>query len=66
MELLRESKNASRRVPKACGKHRGITYIFAEGGLPVEDVAWACDCYDAAREMQIGTSLNLWDIPAMQ
>lgn len=40
--------------------------FFAEGGLPVEDVAWACDCYDAAREMQIGTPLNLWDIPAMQ
>lgn len=40
--------------------------LFAEGGLPVEDVAWACDCYNRARELQIGTPLLLWDTPAMQ
>lgn len=36
-------------------------YVCASGGMPVEDVAWAYECYEAAKEMGIGTTLELWD-----
>lgn len=38
--------------------------IFSAGGMPVEDVAWATDLYDYARENSIGQALNLWETPA--
>lgn len=39
-------------------------FIFSAGGMPVEDVAWATDLYDTARENSIGQVLNLWETPA--
>lgn len=35
--------------------------VYAVGGMPIEDVAWGYDCYLKAKELKIGTSLNLWD-----
>ena len=39
--------------------------VFAVGGMPVEDVAWAHDCYAKATQMNIGTELLLWEEPAL-
>lgn len=39
--------------------------VYAVGGMPIEDVAWAFDCYNKAVEKNIGTKLNLWDIPEL-
>ena len=39
--------------------------IYAVGGMPVEDVAWAYDVYHNALEHCIGTKLNLWDEPEL-
>jgi ornithine cyclodeaminase len=36
------------------------------GGMPLEDLSWGYDCYLKAKEMGIGTSLNLWDEPYMK
>lgn len=35
--------------------------VYAVGGMPIEDVAWAYDVYKNALEKNIGTSLNLWN-----
>lgn len=37
--------------------------LYAVGGMPIEDVAWANDCYYKALEKQIGIPLNLWERP---
>jgi len=37
------------------------TYIYGAYGLPVEDVAWGCECYMRALRMGIGTKLDLWE-----
>lgn len=39
--------------------------VYAVGGMPVEDVAWAYDCYHKAVEAGIGTKLNLWNEPEL-
>lgn len=39
--------------------------VYAVGGMPVEDVAWAYDCYNNALKNNIGTKLNLWDTPEL-
>ena len=39
--------------------------IYAVGGMPVEDVAWAYDCYQNAKEKKIGTVLPVWDEPEL-
>ena len=39
--------------------------LFAVGGMPVQDVAWATSVYRTAVERGIGTSLNLWEKPAL-
>ncbi|MBP3088154.1 ornithine cyclodeaminase [Corynebacterium sp. sy017] len=39
--------------------------IFSVGGMPVEDVAWASYVYDRARELGIGTWLNIWHTPEL-
>lgn len=36
--------------------------VFALGGQPVYDVAWAYNVYQNALENNIGTKLNLWDV----
>lgn len=52
------------------GEQNGRDYkeqiiVYAVGGMPVEDVAWAYDVYNKALEMGIGTKLNLWDEPEL-
>lgn len=37
--------------------------LYAVGGMPIEDVAWAYDCYNVAKEKNIGIQLKLWDKP---
>ena len=54
----------------AAGKAPGRTsddqiFCYSIGGMPVEDVAWASDIYDNAVAKDIGTTLNLWDSPAL-
>ncbi|WP_284976714.1 tyramine oxidase subunit B [Arthrobacter sp. efr-133-TYG-104] len=39
--------------------------LYSVGGMPIEDVAWATDLYQAAEDKNIGTVLNLWDTPAL-
>ena len=39
--------------------------LYAVGGLPIEDVAWAHDCYEQAVKKGIGVSLNLWEKPQL-
>lgn len=55
----------------ASGKAPGRTsdgqiFLYSIGGMPVEDVAWASEVYDAAVEKGIGTTLNLWDTPRLR
>lgn len=37
------------------------TYICASGGIPIEDVSWAWECYQKAREKDLGVRLQLWN-----
>ncbi len=39
--------------------------VYAVGGMPVEDVAWAYDVYHNALRLGIGTTLNLWNEPEL-
>lgn len=39
--------------------------LYAVGGMPIEDVAWGYDVYLNALEKGIGTTLNVWDTPAL-
>ena len=39
--------------------------VYAVGGMPVEDVAWAYDVYHNALKLGIGQKLNLWDEPEL-
>ena len=39
--------------------------LYSVGGMPVEDVAWATEVYGNAIKRGLGTSLNLWESPAM-
>ena len=39
--------------------------VYSVGGMPVEDVAWGKVCYEKAKELGIGKSLNLWNEPYM-
>lgn len=32
-------------------------------GMPIEDVAWAYECYKNAKERGVGTMLKVWDTP---
>lgn len=53
-----------------CGQKKGRDtddqiILYAVGGLPIEDVAWAHDCYEKALENKIGVSLNLWETPEL-
>lgn len=39
--------------------------LYSVGGMPVEDVAWATELYRTAELADIGTVLNLWDVPTL-
>ena len=73
-DAVREGKLAREKIDDLggilCGDHTGREndrqiVVYAVGGMPVEDVAWAHDCYVRAVEKGIGTQLNLWDIPEL-
>lgn len=39
--------------------------VYSVGGMPVEDVAWGKICYEKAKKLGLGVSLNLWETPYM-
>ena len=41
------------------------TYICASGGIPIEDVSWAWECYTKARENNTGVMLPIWEKTAL-
>lgn len=47
---------------KAARDNDGQIILYAVGGMPIEDVAWASDCYHRALQKGVGTLLKLWDI----
>ncbi len=54
----------------ALGRRPGRTddaqiIVFSVGGMPIEDIAWASQVYQRARERRIGIELPLWDVPVM-
>lgn len=38
-------------------------FLVSIEGMPIQDVAWAYECYHRARKNGIGTTLNLWEQP---
>ncbi len=38
-------------------------FLVSIEGMPIQDVAWAYECYKTALEKGIGTKLNLWEQP---
>ena len=38
-------------------------FLVSIEGMPIQDVAWAYECYHAALKKGIGTMLNLWEKP---
>ena len=48
---------------KAVREHHDQVIVYAVGGMSLEDVAWAYDCYQVAKEKKLGTMLTLWDEP---
>lgn len=50
----------------ACGEKPGRDrddqiILYAVGGMPIEDVAWAYDCYQKALRDSVGLKLNVWN-----
>lgn len=41
-------------------REAGKTYICASGGIPIEDVSWAYECYRKAAEKGVGVRLPVW------
>lgn len=39
-----------------------FTYFCASGGIPIEDVAWAYECYQKALKTGIGMKLPVWEV----
>jgi ornithine cyclodeaminase len=39
--------------------------VYAVGGMPTEDIGWGCKCLRKAKELGIGTKLNLWEKPEL-
>lgn len=72
MDLIHEGKLTKDKIVNLgsilAGKAPGRTsddevIIYSIGGMPVEDVAWGKRCYERAKELGIGTKLNLWESP---
>ena len=40
-------------------------FWFSIGGIPVEDISWGTSVYRKAVDLGIGTTLKLWDDPAL-
>ena len=39
--------------------------LFKQGGQPTYDVAWGWECWQRAKELGLGKTLNLWEEPAL-
>lgn len=39
--------------------------LFGQSGQPTYDVAWAWECWQKAKELGLGITLNLWEKPAL-
>lgn len=46
---------------KSFKRDTGKTYICASGGIPIEDVSWAYECYQSALKNNIGVWLPIWE-----
>ena len=46
---------------KSFNREANKTYICASGGIPIEDVSWAWECYENALKNNIGIELALWE-----
>ncbi len=75
IHLVREGKIEKQQVHNLCDIVNGIVpgrtskdeiVMCSSGGMPIEDVAWGYDCYMKAKELSIGTELNLWKEPFMK
>ncbi len=52
---------------KAAGRKSHDDIVMCSiGGMPLEDLSWGFDCYESAKKLGIGTSLNLWSKPFMK
>lgn len=51
---------------RSIGRHSDDEiFLYSAGGMPVEDVAWATDVLHNAQDRDLGTSLPLWENPAL-
>ncbi|MBQ4425598.1 MAG: ornithine cyclodeaminase [Lachnospiraceae bacterium] len=50
---------------KAPRKNKDQIVLFAQGGQATYDVAWGWMCWQKAKELGIGQTLNLWETPAL-
>lgn len=75
MDLIRDGKMTREQIDDLgdilIGKipvHRkeNEIIIYSVGGMPVEDVAWGTMVYRNALAKNIGTKLNLWDVPELR
>ena len=75
IHLVKTGKIKREQVLNLCDIVNGITpgrkshdeiVMCSSGGMPIEDIAWGYDCYKKARELGIGTTLNLWDQPYLK
>nr|AHF24533.1 ornithine cyclodeaminase/mu-crystallin [uncultured bacterium Contig248] len=42
-------------------RDKDTIYLCASGGIPIEDVSWAYECYQKASRENIGQKLNVWE-----
>ena len=75
IHLVREGKIEKQQVHNLCdivnrlvpGRTSKDEIVMCSiGGMPIEDVAWGYDCYMKAKELSIGTELNLWKEPFLK
>ena len=75
IHLVREGKIEKQQVHNLCDIVNGLVpgrtskdeiVMCSIGGMPIEDVAWGYDCYMKAKELSIGTELNLWKEPFLK
>ena len=53
------------RGEKAGRESEDDVVFFSIGGMPVEDIAWGTVLYRRALKMGLGTTLKIWDKPAL-
>ena len=43
-------------------RDKNAIYFCSSGGIPIEDVSWAFECYQKALENGIGVKLPVWEV----